>query len=123
MTAQQSIAFTVIALTMAMFVWGSVRFDLVALLALLASVTTGIVPPAQAFRGFSDDVVVIVASALVVSAAVARSGVVETLFRRVMPYLTTIRRQIVTLVGAVTLLSSLVKNIGALAIFLPTAFQ
>src|SRR5262245_52696268 len=40
-----------------------------------------------------------------------------------MPHLTTIRQQIVTLVGAVTLLSSLVKNIGALAIFLPAAFQ
>src|SRR5262245_40857098 len=54
MTAQQSIAFAIIALTMAMFVWGRVRFDLVALLALLASVATGIVPPERAFRGFSD---------------------------------------------------------------------
>ncbi len=123
MTAQQSIAFAIIAMTMAMFVWGRVRFDLVALLALLASVATGIVPPEQAFQGFSDDVVVIVASALVVSAAIARSGVVETLFRRVTPYLRTIQLQIVTLIGAVTLLSSLVKNIGALAIFLPAAFQ
>jgi di/tricarboxylate transporter len=56
MTGQQAIAFAVIGLTMAMFAWGRVRFDLVALLALLAAVATGIVPPERAFTGFADDV-------------------------------------------------------------------
>jgi len=39
------------------------------------------------------------------------------------PYLTTITRQIVALVGSVTLLSGFVKNIGALAMLMPIAFQ
>jgi len=64
-----------------------------------------------------------VASALVVSAAVARSGVVERVVRMLGPYLTTITRQIVALVGSVTLLSGFVKNIGALAMLMPIAFQ
>jgi len=123
MNAQQSLAFAIIGLTMVMFAWGRVRYDLVALLALLASVAVGIVPADRAFSGFADDVVVIVASALVVSAAVARSGVVEVLFRGVLPFLTTINRQVVVLVSSVTLLSALVKNIGALATFMPVAFQ
>jgi di/tricarboxylate transporter len=67
--------------------------------------------------------VVIVASALVVSAAVARSGVVEVLFRGVLPYLTTVERQVAVLVSSVTVVSALVKNIGALATFMPVAFQ
>ena len=123
MNAQQSLAFAIIGLTMVMFAWGRVRYDLVALLALLASVAVGIVPADRAFSGFADDVVVIVASALVVSAAVARSGVVEVLFRGVLPFLTTINRQVVVLVSSVTLVSALVKNIGALATFMPVAFQ
>ena len=93
------------------------------MLALLVSVAVGIVPPDQAFKGFSDDIVIIVASALVVSAAVARSGIIERAVRWLGPYLTTIGRQIVALVGSVTLLSAFVKNIGALAMAMPIAFQ
>jgi di/tricarboxylate transporter len=95
----------------------------VAVVALLAGVIVGIVPPDQAFKGFSDDIVIIVGSALVVSAAVARSGVIERVARALGPYLVTIHRQIVALVGSVTLLSAFVKNVGALAMLMPIAFQ
>ena len=74
---------------MALFVWGRLRYDLVALLALLAAIATGIVPADKAFSGFSDDIVIIVACALLVSAAVGRSGVVEDALVRIGPYLTT----------------------------------
>lgn len=123
MTLDQGLAFTIVLAMMGLFAWGRLRYDLVAVLALLAAITVGIVPPNKAFTGFSDDIVIIVASALVVSAAVARSGVVERMVRLLGPYLTTISRQIVALVGSVTLLSGFVKNIGALAMLMPIAFQ
>ncbi|NLD70939.1 MAG: SLC13 family permease, partial [Limnobacter sp.] len=75
MTLDQAFAFAIVAVMMALFVWGRIRYDLVALLALLASVIAGIVPADEAFDGFGSDIVIIVASALIVSAAVARSGV------------------------------------------------
>ena len=81
MTTPQILAFAIIAAMMALFVWGRLRYDLVALLALLVAVAAGIVPYDKAFSGFSDDIVVIVASALMVSAAVARSGVIERVLR------------------------------------------
>jgi di/tricarboxylate transporter len=123
MTLDQALAFGIVIGMMAMFVWGRLRYDLVALLALLASVVVGIVPAEEAFSGFSDDIVVIVATALLVSAAVARSGVVDIVLRRIGPYLTSPRMQVLGLVGAVTLLSAFVKNIGALAMLIPVAFQ
>jgi di/tricarboxylate transporter len=123
MTLAQGLAFSIIGLMMALFAWGRWRYDLVAAIALLTSVIAGIVPPDQAFKGFSDDIVIIVGSALVVSAAVARSGVIERVARRLGPYLTTINRQIVALVGSVTALSAFVKNVGALAMLMPVAFQ
>lgn len=67
---------------MLLFLWGRLRYDLVALLALLASVAGGTVDPKAAFTGFSDDIVIIVASALLISAAVARSGIVEAALHR-----------------------------------------
>jgi di/tricarboxylate transporter len=123
MTQDQSLAFMVLAGMMVVFIWGRLRYDLVAVLALLASVFTGIVPHRAAFSGFGDDIVIIVASALIVSAAVGRSGVMEAVLYRISPYLTSVQGQIMVLVAAVTLLSAFVKNIGALAMMIPVAVQ
>ena len=77
MTLPQILSLSTLAATMAMFVWGRFRYDVIAILALLAALALGIVKPKDAFSGFSDDIVIIVGSALVVSAAVQRSGVIE----------------------------------------------
>src|SRR5690349_8228377 len=103
MTLQQILAFAVIAGTMALFVWGRLRYDLVAGVALLVAVLVGVVPPDRAFSGFSDDIVIIVASALIVSAAVSRSGIIELILQPLAPHVTSARVQIIVLVGAVTL--------------------
>src|SRR5512144_459683 len=123
MSLHQGLAFAVIAGTMALLIWGRLRYDLVALTSLLAAVACGIVPVKRAFSGFSDDIVVIVGSALVVSAAISRSGIVETLMRPVGRRLKNIGLQLPILVSAVTFLSAFIKNVGALAIFLPIALQ
>ena len=123
MTVQQGLAFAIVIGMMALFVWGKLRYDLVAMLALFVSVVAGIVPAEEAFSGFSDDIVIIVGSALLVSAAVARSGIVETVLRRVGHLLVTPPVIIIVLVATVTLLSAFVKNIGALAMLMPVAFQ
>lgn len=123
MTLSQSLAFAVLAGTMLLFVWGRLRYDMVAALALLVAVAVGIVPPEKAFEGFSDDIVIIVASALVVSGAVARSGIMEVALQSLSPYVRSVWMQVVVLVGAVTVLSAFVKNIGALAMLIPVAFQ
>ena len=123
MTFPTIAAFSVIIGMMGLFAWGRWRYDQVALVALLVSIALGIVPADKAFSGFSDDIVIIVASALLVSAAVARSGVIERVVRSLSAHLRTIQQQVVALVGAVTLLSGFVKNIGALAMLMPIAFQ
>jgi di/tricarboxylate transporter len=121
MALDQALAFAILAAAMILFIWGRLRYDLVAILALLAAVFTGVVPHGEAFRGFGDDIVIIVASALVVSAAVARSGVMEAVLHRVSSHVTSVQGQIVLLVTAVTILSAFVKNIGALAMMIPVA--
>lgn len=123
MTQPQAFAFAILIGLMVAFIWGRLRYDLIAVLALLAAVFTGIVPHKLAFSGFGDDVVIIVASALVVSAAIERSGVIEALLHRVAPSVTSVQGQVVILVAAVTVLSVFIKNIGALAMMIPVAFQ
>ncbi|MDB5558700.1 MAG: family permease [Enterovirga sp.] len=123
MTTPQICAVLILLAMMGLFLWGRIRYDLVGVLALLAALTVGIVKPKEAFSGFSDDIVIIVASALVVSAAVGRSGVMERALRYVAPYARTTRMQVIVLVGTVTALSAVIKNIGALAMLIPVAFQ
>ncbi len=121
MTHQQIIIFAILAGMLALFLWDRLRYDVVALLALLAAVLTGVVPADRAFSGFSNDVIPLIAGALVVSAAIGQSGLVEALIRRLAPLFGNADLQTGVLVGIVTLLSAFMKNIGALAIFLPVA--
>ena len=123
MTLPQILAFALIGAMMVAFIWGRWRYDVVAVCALLASLAVGIVTPSEAFVGFSDDIVIIVGSALVVSAAVSRSGIMEVAVRRFAPNLSGPRSQLILLVIVVAVLSAFVKNIGALAIMMPIAFQ
>ena len=65
MTLQQGLAFGLIALTIAAFIWGRFRYDLVAVVALVAGLAAGIIPAEAAFDGFKSDVTVIIAAARV----------------------------------------------------------
>lgn len=123
MTLDQGFVFAILAGAVALFIWDRLRYDLVALTALLVAVVVGVVSPQDAFRGFSDDIVIIVGSALIVSAAVARSGIAEMLMRPLIPWLTRAELQIFVLATLVAFMSAFMKNIGALAILMPIAFQ
>lgn len=123
MTLDQALSFGLIAVIVALFIWNRFRFDLVALFGLMAAVAIGVVPTDKAFDGFSDQVVVIVASALVISAGVGKSTVIGRLVRKAEPFLTTPTRQVAALTFATTVMSGFMKNIGALAILLPIAIQ
>ena len=123
MTLPQAISLAILAGLLVLFIWDRLRFDIVALLALLASVAFGIVPANKAFSGFSNSLLPLIAGALVVSNAVGKSGLIEQVVRFMRPILQRRSLQVGALTGAVAFLSAIVKNIGALAIFLPIAVQ
>jgi len=123
MTLQQALAFGLMGATIAGFVWGRWRYDVIAVLALLIGVTLNIVPAKSAFDGFKNDITVIIACALIVSAAFAKSGVVELVLRPLLPHLKGPTSQVMLFAGAVTVLSMVTKNVGALAIMMPIALQ
>lgn len=123
MTQDSNLAFAVVAGLMALFVWGRLRYDLVAVIGLLAAVFSGLVPHKVAFSGFGDDIVIIVASALVLSAAIERSGVLEAALHRVSQRVLSVQGQAAILITVVAILSAFIKNIGALAMMMPVALQ
>ena len=123
MTLHQALAFALIGVTLLLFIWGRWRYDLIALGSVLTAVLIGVVPAASAFDGFKSDVVVIIAAALVVSAAFERSGIVEVVLRPLLSRLKGEQSQVPALAAATALLSMASKNVGALAILMPVAQQ
>src|SRR5689334_7655711 len=122
-TLPQGLSFAVVGGMLLLFAWDRWRYDIVALVALLAAVACGIVPTSKAFSGFSNPLLPLIASALVVSTAVGKSGIVERLLHLLSPLMRSNDLMTFILVAAVTFLSAMMKNVGALAIFLPVAIQ
>lgn len=123
MTLPQWLSVATLAGMMALFLWGRFRYDVTAIIALLAALLIGVVKPADAFKGFADDIVIIVGSALVISAAVQRSGIIEIAMGFVSRRVKSVRSQLLVLTASVGVSSALVKNVGALAMLMPAAFQ
>ncbi len=123
MTLPQGESFAILALMLVLFASDRMRYDLVAGLALIAAALTGIVPPDKVFEGFSNPVIIIIASVLVLSRAIAISGVVEGLIRRILGRTESTSVQIGVLTASVAGLSAFMKNVGTLGIFMPIAIQ
>ncbi len=123
MTLQQGLSFALVGATVLCFVWGRWRYDLIAVGALAVGVVSGLIPVKSAFDGFSNDIVIIIASALVLSAAVSRSGIVDTLMAPLLPRLKTARSQAPVMAAITAVLSMATKNVGALALMMPSALR
>lgn len=123
MTLPQWLSIATLAGMMVLFLWGRFRYDVTAVIALLVALALGVVKPEEAFKGFSDGIVIIVGSALVMSAAVQRSGLIETAIRVVSQHVKRVRSQLFVLTASVGIASGLIKNVGALAMLMPAAVQ
>ncbi|PAU76446.1 SLC13 family permease [Halomonas salipaludis] len=121
--ADSTLVFIVLGLTLAAFVWGRFRYDLVALTALLASVMLGLVEADDAFMGFGHPAVITVAAVLVLSKGFERSGLVDVIAEQALKVGERLVLQLLVLTGTVTVLSAVMNNVGALALLLPVAMR
>jgi di/tricarboxylate transporter len=119
----QGLILGILAVMVAMFLWGRWRHDMVAAGALLACVLAGLVAPAEAFVGFGHPAVVTVACVLVLSRGLQTSGAVDALARAVLPAGAGPTLSIAALTGLGALLSGFMNNVGALALLMPVAVQ
>lgn len=113
----------ILVVTMTLFVWNRLRYDVVAGIALMAAVYTGVVPMEHAFEGFSHPAVITVAAVLVISQALQGSGVVELFLRVLARARGGLSRQLAANCGITMLLSAVMNNIGALALMLPITLR
>ena len=136
MTLEQGIVLGVIVLIFGLFAWGKWRYDVVAVIGLLALVIADVfleqvlrrgesqlIDPAHALDGFGHAAVITVAAVLVISRALRNSGVVDLIARRIMPLAKNQLLHIASLCVVAMVLSAFMNNVGALALLLPVALK
>ncbi len=117
------VVFVVLAVALVLFVWGKWRYDVVALVALLVLAVVGIVPAAEAYRGFGHPAVVTVAAVLILSRALQNSGVVDVIancYARI-PSIPVLR--VLSLSGITAFFSAFMNNVGAVSLLMPVAIR
>ncbi|MBT8506902.1 potassium transporter TrkA [Methanomicrobiaceae archaeon CYW5] len=115
--------FGTLLLALILFATGKVRYDIVAVIALLIVTITGIIDPVDAFLGFGHPAVVTVAAVLILSRGLQNSGLIDMLTRWVARIGDGRVRQVFSLTGIVAVLSAFMNNVGALALMMPVAIR
>ncbi|GAB59228.1 SLC13 family permease [Rheinheimera nanhaiensis] len=121
MTTDQIIVFSILAVTLALFIYNRWRYDVVAVMALLALALFDLVPAEQLFLGFGHPAVITVAAVLLVSRGLINAGVVDSIARQLLKAGDNLLLQLTLLTVMVALASAFMNNVGALALLMPVA--
>lgn len=115
-----AVVLATLAVSVVLFATDVVRYDLVALIVVLALALTGTLEPQEAFRGMASDPVILIASMYVFGQAFTKTGVAEALGARVLRAKAGDERGLVTRITLVAgLLSSVLSNTGVVATLIP----
>lgn len=109
-----------LVITVALFIWGRVRADIVALTALAALLVLGILTPAEALAGFSSPIVIMMIGLFVVGGAIMQTGLAKLTGNKLMALSRgneTITFLLVMLVTS--FIGAFVSNTGTVALMMP----
>lgn len=99
------------------------RVEIVAMGGLACGFALGVVPVQSVFSGFANPAVITVAEILLVVAALAQSRVIDTFARRIVARVQSERAVLAILCALAALASTVMNNIGALALFFPVTLS
>lgn len=115
-----TITLIILIITVAMFIWGRVRADIVALTALAALLVLGILTPAEALAGFSSPIVIMMIGLFVVGGAIMQTGLAKLTGNKLMALSRGNETVTFLLVMMVTsFIGAFVSNTGTVALMMP----
>ena len=123
MNADQVFLISLLGILVVFFVWERWRYDLIALAGLLISTLLGFIPADEAFLGFGHPAVVTVAAVLIISRGLSNTGAVEFFTRYIKGATSSPTLHVVALSSVGGVLSTVMNNVGALALLMPVAIQ
>ena len=110
----------VLLISVAFFISGKVRSDIVALCALVALMLFGILTPDEALAGFSSNVIIMMVGLFVVGGAIFQTGLAKMISSKLMKLAGNSEIRLFVLVMLVTsFMGAFVSNTGTVAIMIP----
>jgi di/tricarboxylate transporter len=123
MAAEQIFLLALLVSILFLFAWGRWRYDIIAFIALIVATLGGTIPSDEMFAGFGHPATVTVGLVLVISRGLRNSGAVTLIARHVLVPQQAPARQVGLYAGVGALLSTVMNNVGALALLIPAALQ
>lgn len=114
----------ILLVTAGLFLWGKLRSDVIALIALLSLTVSGILTPTEAIAGFSNPIVPMLAGLFIIGGAINQTGLAKTLSTRLLKSAgrSEAKLFVLTLIIA-AVLGSFMSNAGTAALLLPIVFR
>lgn len=117
---QLVVTFSILTISIVLFISNRVRADLVAVLALLAFVIAGVLEPAEALAGFSNSVVIMIAGLFVVGAGIVRTGLAQSAGNLLLKWSGQSETKLFVLLLVITgSVGAFMSNTGTVALMLP----
>ncbi len=120
MTPDMIMTLIVLAFVIILFVFEWVRVDVVGILMMVLLPLIGLISPSEAFVGLSSNAVVSIIAVIIIGAGLDKTGVMNQVANPIINLAGKSESRIITLVsGTVGVISGMMQNIGAAALFLP----
>ena len=120
MTPEMILTMIVLAFVITLFVFEWVRVDVVGIMMMVMLPLIGLISPGEAFIGLSSNAVCSIIAVIIIGAGLDKTGVMNQVAGPIIRLAGESEKKIIILVSAtVGLISGMMQNIGAAALFLP----
>jgi len=122
MTPEMILTMIVLCFVIVLFIFEWVRVDVVGIIMMVLLPLIGLVTPREAFVGLSSNAVVSIMAVIIIGAGLDKTGVMNKVAGPIVKLAGKSEKKVITLIsGTVGIISSMMQNIGAAALFLPAA--
>ncbi|MFC1520942.1 SLC13 family permease [Elusimicrobiota bacterium] len=124
MTPEMILTMAVLGFAICMFVFEWVRVDVVGIIMMVMLPLLGLISAQQAFVGLSSNAVCSIIAVIIIGAGLDKTGVMNQVARPIIKLAGSSEKRIMVLIsGTVGVISSMMQNIGAAALFMPAALR
>lgn len=122
MTPEMLMTMVVLVFVIVLFVFEWVRVDVVGIMMMVLLPLIGLISPQEAFIGLSSNAVCSIIAVIIIGAGLDKTGVMNQVAGPIIKLAGKSEKRVTTLIaGTVGVISSMMQNIGAAALFLPAA--
>jgi di/tricarboxylate transporter len=122
MTPEMILTMTVLVFVIFLFVFEWLRVDVVGIMMMVLLPLIGVITPKEAFVGLSSNAVCSIIAVIIIGAGLDKTGVMNQVAKPIIKLAGNSEKRIIALISStVGVISSMMQNIGAAALFLPAA--